>query len=436
MLQRIKQNLGVILIFFFSFIPLVLWFMVPDIEPRFGSIQNSLSSLGEICGLIGITMFSINIILTTRFIFLEKLFTSLNIVYKRHSKLGQITLILLILHPLFLLPRYAGSFEEARNFLFINNNLAHDMGVFSLWFMLILIILTLYLCPKYNLWKIAHKFFGVALYLGGMHAYFIPNYILKNFPLRLYIFTFVIFGIISFLYKSVFEKFLVKKNKYVVVEIKKLNNVISEISLKPINNKIEYVAGQYAFFTFYQKGISTESHPFSFSSSPKEELLKVTVKNLGEYTKKIVENLKIDSLVLVEGPFGNFSYKKIKNKNQIWIAGGVGITPFVSMAKDLLQSQNDYSVDLFYCIRNQEEAVYLNLLQEISNKLNNNFRITTHFSEKDGHINCPSISNNCSDFENSDILICASTVMTKGLVKSFLKNGKIKRQIHFEEFSF
>jgi len=132
-------------------------------------------------------MFSLNFILATRLHFIEKLFNGLNNIYQKHSLLGQIGFILILFHPLFLIPKYASTFKGALSFLWISNSLARNLGILALMIMIILIILTLYLRPKYNIWKITHKFFGFALFLGALHAFLIPAYIMENPILKIYV---------------------------------------------------------------------------------------------------------------------------------------------------------------------------------------------------------------------------------------------------------
>jgi len=160
-MSRLKSSSGWILVFLLSIIPFILWIFAPKINAPFGSLQNSLVSFGEIFALIGLTMFSINLILATRLRFLEDLFDGLNKVYENHNIIGQIAFILLLFHPLLLLPRYASNIKETFSFLFFSDLWSHNFGIIALWLMIILIILTLYLKPKYNFWKITHKFFGV-----------------------------------------------------------------------------------------------------------------------------------------------------------------------------------------------------------------------------------------------------------------------------------
>jgi predicted ferric reductase len=434
-MQKLKLNKGWIIVFLLLTIPILLWIITPKIDFPFSSLQNSLASLGEIFGLLGIVMFSINFILATRLHFIEKLFNGLNNVYKKHAFLGQLAFILLLFHPLLLLTRYASNFKEAFSFLFLSDLWARNFGIFALWMMIFLIILTLYLKPKYNIWKITHKFFGLALFFGALHVYLIPSYIMNNPILKIYVLGFAILGLVAFFYKTVFGNYLIKKYSYVVESIKRLNENIIEISLKPKDEHIQYNPGQFIFISFKQKNLSHESHPFSISSSPGEELLKVTIKSLGDFTEELITKLCAGTLVELERPYGTFSYFDCKNKNQIWIAGGIGVTPFISFAKNL-KNLRDYSIKLFYSVNNKNEAVYLDLLKSIENEPNNNFSVIPFYSDEQGYIDADYVASNINDININEIFICAPPKMIEKLRSDFIKNGINEDTIHSEEFNF
>ena len=211
MMHKLKQNTGWSLVILFSILPIAIWIFIPRIEPIFANISTLSASMGELFGLVGMVMFSLNFILSTRLHFIERLFNGLNNVYQKHNLLGQLAFILLLFHPLFLIPRYATALEEAASFLWISNSLARNLGIFSLMIMLLLIILTLYLRPKYNIWKITHKFFGLALFLGFLHAYLIPSYIMESFILKLYVLGFAVLGLVAFVYRTLLGDFFITK---------------------------------------------------------------------------------------------------------------------------------------------------------------------------------------------------------------------------------
>jgi ferredoxin-NADP reductase len=82
----------------------------------------------------------------------------------------------------------------------------------------------------------------------------------------------------------------------------------------------------------------------------------VTVKASGDYTGELVRALRPGVPAKVAGPFGGFDYRR-GGPEQIWIAGGIGVTPFMSWLRSLDDSF-DRDVELFYSVRKPGEAVY------------------------------------------------------------------------------
>jgi predicted ferric reductase len=166
-----------------------------------------------------------------------------------------------------------------------------------------------------------------------------------------------------------------------------------------------FTSGQFAFFSFKSLLVKSESHPFSISSSPNDNNLKITVKNLGDYTGRLF-NLKIGDFVMVDGPYGNFSYKKAKKQNQIWIAGGIGITPFYSMAQSL---ESGYKVDLYYSVKENLEAVYAKELIELTKK-NPSFRFKLWNTTERGYVNGRVVTDLSSGLKDKEIFLCGPSV--------------------------
>ena len=68
----------------------------------------------------------------------------------------------------------------------------------------------------------------------------------------------------------------------------------------------------------------------------------------------------------LEGPFGAFLYLQAPSTRQVWVAGGIGITPFLSMARDLDRNERkNFDIELYYSVRNVTEAAFLEELQDI-----------------------------------------------------------------------
>lgn len=417
-----------------ALIPIPLWLMIPSALPRFSNFNSITSNLGQLTALVGTTLFAINLILSARPRFLEKYFYNLSRLYDYHRIIGEVALVLLLLHPLLLIPRYtAGHWEKALAFLLPGSNWAQNWGFFALVLMLCLIIVTLYLRPKYNIWKWTHKFLGLAFFLASLHIWFISSDISNNLPLRIYILGISVAGLITFIYKSILGRWLVPQRNFIVSKLTKLNKQVWEISLEPVKNKLNFLPGQYVFVSFFDPNLSSESHPFSISSSPDDKNLTLTIKEMGDFTQKLSQ-ISVGSIAKLEGPFGSFSFGNAFNNRQIWIAGGIGITPFLSMAK-ALKNFPAYQVELYCCTKTADEVVHMDELQQLATELSGRLLIHTHLADHQNRITAVFIEKT-SGLTDKDIFICAPPGMIKALRQQFISKGIPGHAIHSEEFNF
>lgn len=432
-IQKIHLSLGRILVWIMVGIPALLWFRATAQTPRFENFSAIMMSLGQLLGLAGMSLFAVNLLLSARLRWVESLFFGLNRVYSAHSRYGQIAFIALLFHPLFLAIRYgAGSWRNAAQFLLPSRNWPIDFGIAALWLMILLIILTIYAHLKYHIWKWTHKFFGFAFFLASLHVLLIPGAPIHYAPLRWYILTLSALGLLAYLYRSVFGRFFVRRFHATVSDLRSFPNV-TQITFAFAHKRMNFLPGQFVFIRFQDKTIGKEEHPFSIISSPEDETISIAVKNLGDYTSRL-SALTIGTPVSIEGPFGRFSYLTTPSTQQLWIAGGIGITPFLSMARSL-HLHPDYHVDLYYCVKNKNESVYIHALQEIERLCSGLFRVILFCSDSQGFVTAEHIAKMSSGLENKEFFLCAPPVMIHALTKQFLGRGVQARAIHSEEFS-
>jgi ferredoxin-NADP reductase len=134
-----------------------------------------------------------------------------------------------------------------------------------------------------------------------------------------------------------------------------------EVSLDPVRAPIEFVPGQFVFLAFGGPD-GWQRHPFSVASAPGDRRLEVAIKAVGDYTRRLRDEIRSGDAAKVAGPFGGFDYKR-GGKEQIWIAGGIGITPFMSWIRSFDDSF-DRDVAFFYSVAHESDAVYLDEIEQ------------------------------------------------------------------------
>jgi len=431
---RLQKNLPVIVIIFLALIPIIRWFFWEPLNYRFLDINSFTTSIGQITGLLGIMLFSLNLILSNRLVFFDTFFSGIHRFYNMHKWLGTLSFSLLLFHPLFLVVKYISiSLQSAAMFFLPSADFAVTTGIIALLGMIILLCVTFYLKIKYHIWKFSHKFMVIVFIFVILHTILISSDILRDLFLRYYITFFAILGLISGVYKSFFRFIFNYDFKYKIVGLKRPNDTVVEIELEPIGKVMQFNPGQFIFIKFIKGGVGSESHPFSICSSSSNNNLSIMVKALGDFTGNL-KDLNIGSIAKIEGPYGKFFKNRNSFKKEIWIAGGVGITPFLSLIRSI-NSENCSGIDLYYCLKNNSETFLFEELESISN-VNNKFRLVPWCSDDKGFINSDIISKLSGDLIGKDIYLCGPPAFMKILVEQFIKIGVDSNNIHFEEFNF
>src|SRR5258708_19421764 len=140
-----KNNLGWVTSIVLSISPILIWILMAPLSMRFTNIYQSLTSLGQILGLIGAVMFSLNFVLSMRLKIFEDFFGGMNKVYVAHHILGGVAFLLLLFHPLALPLRFAPySLREIAVYLLPGTDWSINFGIAALLLMMSLLIFTFF----------------------------------------------------------------------------------------------------------------------------------------------------------------------------------------------------------------------------------------------------------------------------------------------------
>lgn len=419
---KLLSKSGPIIIIVLSMIPLIWWWPTATASYR---------SIGQGAGLIGSVLLALNFVLSARLKWLEVFFAGLNRMYIVHAVVGSLSYLLLIIHPFSLLLSYLElSVEAAISFItptFSDIPLLLGSSAFGL--MTVLVLLSLFRLLPYHTWKSTHQWMSLVLLLGSFHAVQIGTTLMMEPGLKYYLVSVYTLGLGAFLYKKLARLHKTNRFLYRVCKVEVKNSVFV-VSMEPIKRALEFIPGQFAFFTFLSKGLVRESHPFSLVSSPTNSGIQIAAKQLGDYTEKM-NFIKAGDLVVVEGAFGRFSYEFSTNTRFVWIAGGIGITPFTSMLASL-PNNHAFDITLIYSIKSESDAVFDAKLQKLASAKKVKYILYTSTSL--GRLSVKSISK-ILGWEKASYFICGPNSMMKSLKSQLQQRGITAAHIHTEEFS-
>ncbi len=435
--KEVRKTFGWSAIIFISLIPVFLLFFAGPETTDFAGYSGITQGLGEIAGLVGITMFALTFVLSTRIKWIEDIFGGLDKVYIVHGILGGTALILILSHPIFLVLKYVPTYLPlAATYLLPSLYWAVNFGIIAVLGLIALLFITLFTKVKYHTWKFTHEFLGLVFIFAALHAFLVRGSISKDYIFHgyyLYIAVISAIGILAFSYSLFLKNRLMKNAVYSILKIEHKKDMWT-IEMSPEHKPIDYKSGQFIFVRFYNEKLSKEAHPFSIASKSGSKNIRIIVKALGDFTKDL-EELKVGDKVSIEGPYGRFNFKNQENKNQVWIAAGIGITPFLGMVEELESSPN-FKIELYHTAKDQSELIGYDFLSLLSSKLKSFRYIPWNSKEKGRRIDTKDISQVSGNLKEKDFFLCGPENFKEDMIEQLTNIGIKKSHIHEEAFNF
>ncbi|MCP3033062.1 FAD-dependent oxidoreductase [Halobacillus sp. A1] len=189
-------------------------------------------------------------------------------------------------------------------------------------------------------------------------------------------------------------------------------------------NDLTWNAGQHGIFTIHHKKIKNAARPFSVASSPTEGVVRITTK-MGDQPsdfKKALLELEKGMSIKMSGPVGSFYLKE--KRPTLFIAGGIGITPFRAMIKQLEAEgvENGHQVRLLY-LDSGQSFIYKDELDEIAN----NTSIDIAFLETRDDL-YQEIDSFISSYNNNAAYFIAGSKSMVSSITNHLKSNTIQKQ--------
>lgn len=416
------------------FVTVVLWAMAKSARQDSPSVFQALT---QIVSLVGYTLMFEVLVISARNRTVEKLYGGLDKSYKLHGTLAKLSMLLLVLHPLLLIPHYLSTRQEVLHLFWWSDFWPRNLGIASLYLLILLIGLTLWRRMDYQKWLWGHKAMGIGFLLGAVHAIHANSDIKAFEPLRDWAWILAILGVSAWLYKAVLYRWLAQQYDYVIESVSEQGRGIWELRMNPKSARMNYEPGEFAFISVRgNPSIPEEQHPFSIRSDPARRGLAFGFKAVGDYTRKLTR-AKPGDRVKVYGPYGEFtSYMLDEYKRQVWVAGGIGVTPFLAMLGHESHNEDHKDVTLYYSVKSLCDEVYDQEIKDLIRAADHPMRYVQHISDRDGFLTADRILADCPDTENTAYLFCGPPPMMRALKKQLVAQGASPDRIFFEDFAF
>jgi predicted ferric reductase len=196
----------------------------------------------------------------------------------------------------------------------------------------------------YERWRGFHRLTGLFVAAGFFHGLLDATAFESTPVLR---WSYLVIGGVGlgfYAYRELLSRHFLPHHDYQVDEVRTVAPDLVDVHLRPLGKPLDFRPGQFAMIYLETKD-GWQRHPFSISGSPGEKSIRITVKALGDHTTRLPEVVQPGMPAVVSGPYGNFD-RFAGTPHQVWIAGGVGITPFLSWLRSL-DGELKESVDFF-----------------------------------------------------------------------------------------
>lgn len=402
----------------------VVWWAFPEQMPFW-------RSLAIVTAWGGSGLLVANLVLMVREPHIARLLGGLESMYRWHHRSGMIAYLLLLCHPLALaLNGWVEAPQLAWQTLVPQ---AQSWPLWLGWIALILLMLglatTFAVRLPYRRWRAFHFALSLGVLFALAHVYALLGG--ANTLLLLIVVTGVALG-----WRFIASDLGMASHPYRVTQVVHQAGDMIEALLTPCASAITVAPGQFVLVAFgdgHAYHGCGEYHPFTVSSIEADGALRVGIKALGACSQRL-QHLEPEVLLRLQGPFGTFLSESLTGSPfvpQLWIAGGVGITPFMAA---LRAHACNRPTTLIYLFRKEADAAFLDELTALATTAPQ-FELLTDASDQ-GLPDFPELLGKIDQITAHEVFICGPLPMVEAVLPLLREMGVAKESIHFERFDF
>jgi predicted ferric reductase len=319
-------------------------------------------------GFVGLLMMAIQFVLIGRFQSLSAPF-GIDTLLRYHRHIAGIALAFVINHPLLLVlhdPALLAWFDP------VGGSWASRTGAWAVYAFILLALLSVFrrqLRIGYEAWRMSHAVLGVtALVCALAHVHLAGRY--TDVPWKeaiLITISAVMVG--AYGYVRLVRPALLRRKPYTVREVRPERGNVWSLALQAEGHPgMRFLPGQYGYLKLGSP-YTLDEHPFSFSSSSEQpERIEFAIKELGDFTNRIAQ-VPPGTTAFVDGPHGSFSSDLTPAPGYVFIAGGIGIAPFMSLLRTLADRRDPRPVLLLYGEKRWDDVAFREELEQLRERL-------------------------------------------------------------------
>lgn len=415
----------------------IMLFMAGDVP----AARSFWMEFSAVLGFALLLMLSLQFLLTGRFAPIGRPF-GIDVVVQFHRHIGILLLLMLVAHPLIpmiLDSKYLEFLDPRVNFLRAVFLILASIA------MTLLIALSVWRTAfglSYEWWRISHATLAAGVIVVGMaHAWQVGHYV-DGWSKRILLLAVGGTALALLISVRIVRPWRMRRRPYRVAEVREERGASTTIALEPVGHPgMQFQAGQYAWLTLGETPYTLQQHPFSFSSSDQDapQRIEFTAKETGDFTSRLV-NIDVGTQAFLEGPYGAFIVPD-DAAGAVFIMGGIGVTPAISMLRSLRDQRDRRPLLLIYGNPNWQAVAFRQELDELQQDLD--LRVVHVLSDPDsswkgetGYVDRALLERHLSEREQQwSFFICGPEPLMDAAEDALLELGVALQQIRAERFN-
>ncbi|WP_024506040.1 ferredoxin reductase family protein [Bradyrhizobium sp. ARR65] len=423
----------------------LLFILLPLFALLLGSLPPARDFWTEFSAAVGysaLAIMGLQFGLTARFRFVTEPWGE-DVIYHFHRQISLFAVALALVHPaimlvvqphLLALPQY-GEVPLGAVSAFLSVIALVVLVVTALWRARLKI--------SYELWHYSHIALALVAVAGALvHMVGWSFYLTDSLKWALWV-GLTIFWIALLFYIRIVKPLFLLRRPYRVTEIRKERGETVTLVMQPDGHDgFRFKPGQFGWLTVWGNPFKITAHPFSFSSSAQtaDGTVAMSIRNLGDFTSGI-SNVPVGKRIYLDGPYGAFTIGDPADMH-VLIAGGVGITPMMSMIRTLADVGDKRPVMLLYGSKDWDSITFREELEDLKVRLDLTIvhvlsDPSADWAGERGFISADLLARHLTrPYADHEYFICGPGPMMDAVEKALADLGVPMSKYHSERYSF
>lgn len=290
-----------------------------------------------------------------------------------HRQMGVVGMVFLLLHVLLLVPHGVGLAMLNP----LGGGTAAQTGAVAFWALLLLGVTSASrtrLRLRYESWQWLHALTAVVVGGAALLHMLAVNHYLSNGVLRTTLLVYTVAFIALLLRYRVVRPLHLARHPWKVIRNESIGGDTRSLQIRPVGHKgLDFQPGQFVWLATGRRALTAQQHPITIASSAETgdpADIELAIKAFGDWSRDVVPKLTVGTRVWLDGPYGALTPDRFPGQGFVLIAGGIGITPMLSILRTMRDRGDVRPVLLVYAADRPERMVYQHELDALEKELN------------------------------------------------------------------